>query len=87
MGEVGRLVQFVHTQTFQPVQPPATDNEWTKRAGLVVTDNNQMKFARKCIATSLYPGILVHRAVGVLRKQPPALRLIVDGAKFLEDPY
>ena len=61
--------------------------KWTKRAGLVVTDNNQMKFARKCIAASLYPGILVHRAVGILRKQPPALRFIVDRAEFLEDPY
>ena len=88
MGEVCGFIEFVHPQTFHPVQPPATYYERPKGAGLVSTDNDKMEFAAvgKCIATGLYPGILVHRTVGMLGKQPPALGLVVDCAEFLNNP-
>jgi len=89
MGKVRGFIEFVYTQTFHPVQTPAPHNKGSKRARLVLTDNDEMKFAAigKCIATGLYPCILVHGTVGMLGKQPPALRFIVDCAEFLDNPY
>jgi hypothetical protein len=89
MWKVGRFVEFVHSQAFHTVQAAAAHDKRPERAGLVCTDHDEMKFAAvaKCVATGLYPCILVHGTVGMLGKQPPALRFIVDGAEFLNNPY
>ena len=89
MRKVRRLVEFVHPQAFHPVQAAAAHDKRSERAGLVGTDDDKMEFAGvgKCITTCLYPCILVHGAVGMLGKQPPALRFIVDCAEFLNNPY
>ena len=89
MRNVRGLVEFVHPQAFHPVQPAAAHDKRSERAGLVSTDDDKMEFARvgKCISTGLYPCILVHGTVGMLGKQPPALRFIVDCAEFLNNPY
>jgi hypothetical protein len=88
MGKVRRFVEFVHSEALHAVQAAATHDKRPERAGLVGTDHDEMKFAAiaKCIATGLYPCILVHRTVGILGKQPPALRFIVDNAEFLNNP-
>ena len=89
MGKICRLVEFVYPQTFHPVQPAAPYDKRSESARLVGTDNDEMKFAaiRKCVATGLYPCILVHGTVGVLGEQPPALRLIVYVPEFLNNSH
>jgi hypothetical protein len=88
MGKVRGLVQFVHSEAFHTVQAAAANYKRPERAGLVCTHHDKMKFAAvaKCVATGLYPCILVHGTVRMLGKQPPALRFIVDGAEFLNNP-
>ena len=88
MGKVGGFVEFVHSQALHTVQAAAANDKRAERTRLVCTDHDKMKFAAigKCIATGLYPCILVHRTVGMLGKQPPALRFIVDNAEFLNNP-
>jgi len=89
MRKICGFIEFVHSQAFHPVQPAATYDKGSEGAGLVGTDYDKMKFAAicKCVATGLYPCILVHGTVGILGKQPPALRFIVDCAEFLNNPY
>ena len=89
MWKVRGFVEFVHPQAFHPVQAAATYDKRSQGARLVGTDNDEMKFAaiRKCVATGLYPCILMHGTVGMLGKQPPALGLVVDRAEFLNNPY
>jgi hypothetical protein len=89
MWKVRGFVEFVHPQAFHPVQASATYDKRSQGARLVGTDNDEMKFAaiRKCVATGLYPCILVHGTVGVLGEQPPALRLIVYVPEFLNNSH
>ena len=89
MREICGFVQFVDSQAFHAVQTPPADDEGAEGTWLVRADNDQMKFAavRKCHATRLYPRILVHRRVGVLCQELPALRFILDSAEFLDNPY
>ena len=88
MGKIRGFVEFVHPQAFHPVQPAATYNKRPEGTRLVGTDNDKMQFAAipECVATGLDPCILMHGTVGILGKQPPALRFIVDGAEFLNNP-
>ncbi len=89
MREICGFVQFVDAQTFHAVQTPPPDDEWPQGTWLVRADNDQMKLAavRKCTATGFYPRILMHRLVGVLCQELPALRFIFDGPEFLDNPY
>ena len=88
MGKIRGFVEFVHSQALHTVQAAAANDKRPERSRLVCTDHDKMKFAAvaKCVATGLDPCILVHGTVGMLGKQPPALRLIIDGAEFLNNP-
>jgi hypothetical protein len=89
MREVGGLVQFVHAQTFHPVEAPAAHDQRSQCAGLIRANNNEMKFAAvgKCVRAGLYPGVLVHWTVGILGEQGPTFGLVFDCTEFLDNSY
>lgn len=89
MWKVSGLIEYADSQRFDPRYRPSGHHQGAQGRRFIGANDDQVEFSRirKSGAACFYPCVLMHGAAGLLRKESPALRLVFDGAEFLDNPY
>ena len=89
MRKISGLIEFIDPQAFDPGYRPSLDNHRADGARLFRSYHDQMQPPEpgKGAAARFNPCILMHRAVGLFRKESPAPCFRFDRAEFLDNPH